>query len=109
MPSIKAGDVVVVNFVGATGDKRRPAVVLSTDLYHAQRPDVIVGVITTNVAAATAATDYILQDWQAAGLRKQSAFRTYLATQAQSGVRAIGRLSDRDWQAVRECVQRAMS
>ena len=38
----KAGDVVVVDFVGATGVKRRPAVVVSTDSYHAHRPDVVV-------------------------------------------------------------------
>jgi len=63
----KAGDVVIVNFAGAEGLKRRPAVVISTDLYHRARPDVVLGLLTTKVASATSPTDYILQDWAAAG------------------------------------------
>jgi mRNA interferase MazF len=56
------GDVVTVDFVGATGVKRRPAVVVSSRLYHAHRPDLILAVLTTQVATATAPTDYVLQD-----------------------------------------------
>jgi mRNA interferase MazF len=41
------GDVVTVDFPGVAGIKRRPAVVLSSSTYHATRPDVIVGLITT--------------------------------------------------------------
>jgi mRNA interferase MazF len=32
------GDVVTADFPGATGIKRRPCVVVSTDLYHQTRP-----------------------------------------------------------------------
>lgn len=42
-----AGDIVTVDFPGITGIKRRPAVVLSSEVYHSLRPDVIVGLITT--------------------------------------------------------------
>ncbi len=56
------GDVVTVAFVGVTGTKRRPAVVVSSDLYHANRPDVIVGLLTTQIGGATTPTDYRLQD-----------------------------------------------
>lgn len=58
----KPGDVVTVDFPGAQGIKRRPTVVVSTDTYHNARPDVILGVLTTQVAKATAPTDYVLQD-----------------------------------------------
>jgi mRNA-degrading endonuclease toxin of MazEF toxin-antitoxin module len=61
-PTIKAGDVVVVNFPGVVETKRRPAVVVSSDIYHATRPDVIIGLITSQ-AVATTPTDYLLQDW----------------------------------------------
>ncbi|MBI3949209.1 MAG: type II toxin-antitoxin system PemK/MazF family toxin [Acidobacteria bacterium] len=73
----RPGDVVVADFVGATGLKRRPAVVVSTDLYHAHHPDVMLGALTTQVSAATTPTDYVLQDWSAAGLHAPSAFRAY--------------------------------
>lgn len=42
------GDVVTVDFPGVTGVKRRPAVILSSATYHANRPDVIVGLITSS-------------------------------------------------------------
>lgn len=41
------GDIVAVNFPGVTGIKRRPAVILSSPVYHAARLDVIVGLITS--------------------------------------------------------------
>lgn len=94
------GDVVVADFVGATGVKRRPAVVLSTDFYHAHHPDVVLGALTTQLSAATTPTDYVLQDWAAAGLHAPSAFRAYVGTYAASAVKVIGHLSDRDWQEV---------
>ena len=72
------GDVVTVDFVGATGVKRRPAVVVSSRLYHAHRPDLILAVLTTQVTTVTAPTDYVLQDWAAAGLRRPLAFCAYL-------------------------------
>ena len=45
--NFNAGDVVAVDFPGVNGIKRRPAVVLSSALYHANRPDIIVGLLTS--------------------------------------------------------------
>lgn len=104
---IKAADVVTVDFAGATGRKRRPAVVLSSDTYHRERPDVILGVLTSNIGSATAATDYILLDWNTAGLRVPTAFGVYLGMALPTAIRKIGSLSPRDWAAIRERVQRA--
>jgi mRNA interferase MazF len=73
-----AGDIVVADFPGALGLKRRPTVVLSSATYHATRPDVILGLITSQTASAVGATDYMLQDWSAAGLHRPSAFRVFL-------------------------------
>lgn len=94
---VKPGAVVTVDFPGAQGVKRRPALVVSTDTYHAARPDVVLAVITSQTRAATAPTDYVLQDWAAAGLRSPSAFRSYFATLPAASIFAvIGQLSDRD-------------
>jgi len=97
---IKPGDVVKVDFPGTLGIKRRPAVVVSTDVYHTTRPDMILGLLTTQTAGATGPTDYILQDWPTAGLHNPSAFRTFLATLPSTSVIVIGHLSDRDWQEI---------
>lgn len=103
------GDVVTVDFVAATGVKRRPAVVVSSDLYHAHRPDLILGVLTTQITTATTPTDYLLQDWSAAGLHRPSAFRAYLGMATTSAVRVIGHLSERDWQGIQACLMRALA
>ena len=109
MATLKAGGVVVADFPGVTGVKRRPAVVVSTDDYHSHRPDVILGAITTNLAAATTPMDCTLNDWAAEGLHRPSAFRTFLITLPQSKVLAvIGHLSDADWAAAQDCLRRAM-
>ena len=43
----EAGDVVVTDFPGVRGVKRRPDIVLSSPVYHRTRPDVIIGLITS--------------------------------------------------------------
>jgi len=100
--SFSAGDVVTLDFPGVTGTKRRPAVVLSSDIYNSARPDMIVGLVTNQTQDAVAVTDYLLQDWQAAGLRLPSAFRAFLVTLPRMAVASrVGTLSATDWQEVR--------
>ena len=107
MPS--AGDMVVIDFPGVQGIKRRPAVVLSSAVYHASRPDVVVGLITSRAVAA-GPTDHVLHDWAEAGLRVPSVFRSFFATlPPASHPVAVGRLSDRDWQDVQACVKTALA
>ena len=105
----RAGDVVLTDFVGTTGVKRRPAVVVSAELYHAHHPDVVLSVLTSQLSGATTPTDYVLQDWPAAGLHAPSAFRAYLGTYAASAVKVIGHLSARDWQEVQARLKRALA
>jgi len=99
---LKPGDVVVVAFPGADTTKARPAVVLSTELYHRHRPDVVLGLITTQPPKPLAPTDCEVRDWKQAGLHQPSFFRLF-ATLPQREVRQIGRLSDADWHSVRVC------
>jgi mRNA interferase MazF len=106
----EAGEIVIVDFPGAIGIKRRPAVIVSSALYHRQRPDVILGVVTSQIGSATATTDCLLQDWAVAGLRRPSAFRAFLATVPRSTITArVGRLEKSDWQAVRERIRVALA
>jgi mRNA interferase MazF len=45
--NLKSGDIITVDFPAVTGVKRRPAVILSSQTYHNIRPDIIIGLITT--------------------------------------------------------------
>ena len=83
--------------------KVRPAVVLSTEIYHRYRPDVIVGLITTQRPLEITPTDCVLRDWQQASLHQPCFFRLFAVTFPQRDVRPIGRLSEFDWSSVRAC------
>jgi mRNA interferase MazF len=97
---LKAGDVFTGLFAGSQTDKSRPAVVISSDIYHANRPDTVICFLTTQIAGANAPTDYVLQDWRAAGLNQPSAFRAFFVTVRKSEVTKIGHLSDADWNEI---------
>ena len=104
------GDVAAIDFPGGAVINRRPAVGLSSEVYHTSRPDVIAGLVTSQVSAALGPTDCALQDWAFEGLRVASAFRCFLATLPSSAHPVlIGHLSERDWQAVRACVKAALA
>jgi|JFJP01.1.fsa_nt_gi mRNA interferase MazF len=45
--NLKSGDIITDDFPAVTGVKRRPAVILSSQTYHNIRPDIIIGLITT--------------------------------------------------------------
>ena len=100
---MKPRDVVVCAFPGAELTKARPAVVLSTEGYHRNRPDVIPGLITTQPPNPQAPTDCSLIHWRNAGLHAPSYLRLFLVTLSQRNVRPIGRLSDADWNSVQVC------
>lgn len=106
---MKAGTVVTSIFPGVVNSKRRPAVVISSKIYHQQRPDMILALITTNIASATSATDYILQDWSTANLNRPSAVRIFLFTLPRYEINEIGELSERDWAEVQKCLQIALA
>jgi mRNA interferase MazF len=105
---LSPGDVIVADLPGAVKGKRRPAVVLSTSVYQANRPDVIAGIITANLASATAPSDCRIVDWQAAGLARPSVFLTYVVTPERADCRLIGHLSAADWKMVQACVRSAL-
>ncbi len=102
---MKAGTVVIANFLGATGIKRRPALVISTAFYHAERPDVILTILTSQITKSNSKTDYVLQDWASAGLTQPSAMRVYLGMKMPSELTEIGKLSNRDWKEVQKRLQ----
>ena len=106
---MKPGDVVVAVLPGAVETKVRPAVVIASDTYLSERPDVIVGILTTKIPTPLTSTDYVLRDWQAAGLRAPSCFRAFVLTLHRSNATVVGHLSSGDWGRVRQCVLTAFA
>jgi mRNA interferase MazF len=81
---LKAGEVVIVDFPGATGIKRRPTVVLFSHLYKSSRLDVILGLITSQITGSMGPTDHALVDWAAVRLGVRSLFHRFLVTLPRS-------------------------
>jgi mRNA interferase MazF len=106
---LRPGDVVVGVLVGAQETKVRPAVVIASATYLAERPDVLVGILTTKLPNALGSTDHILFDWRSAGLRAESCFRAYVLTTHRSELTVIGHLSARDWESVKARVRVAFA
>ena len=104
---MKPGDVVVGLLPGAVESKIRPAVVIASNAYLRERPDVLVGILTTRIPTRLGSTDYLLRDWKLAGLRAESCFRAFILTIHHSELTVVGRLSEYDWAGVRERVRRA--
>lgn len=60
---------MVATLPGAVETKVRPAVVVASDGYLREHRDIMVGILTTKVPPRLTAADFVLEDWQAAGLR----------------------------------------
>jgi mRNA interferase MazF len=109
--TFQKGDVVLVPFpfTDQTMRKVRPAVVLSSEVYHATEPDLIMGALTTNLKAASAPVDYVLTDWQGANLRFPSAFKPLLFSLEPALVlHTVGKLSESDLAEINQRVRLAL-
>ena len=114
MPSMTAynfGDVILVPFpfTDLQQSKQRPAVIVSGARYHAERPDLILMAVTSQVRSPPAFGETTLRDWQAAGLLKPSVIKPVLATLDQRLARkTLGRLSETDRSALKAALQRVL-
>jgi mRNA interferase MazF len=99
MTTWRRGDVVLVpiGFTDRSGFKRRPAVVVSSDQYNTQSPDMMIASITGNLQAVRHPGDQLITHWQEAGLLRPSLMQVKIATVETSIVEGrLGRLADVD-------------
>ncbi len=93
------GDVILVPFpfTDQSTTKQRPAVVISSSSYNAQRLDLILLAVTSQVRASLSFGEALVADWQAAKLIKPSVFKPLITTMEQSLViKRLGKLSAND-------------
>jgi mRNA interferase MazF len=99
MTAYNFGDVILVPFpfTDLQQSKQRPAVIVSSARYHAERPDLILMAITSQVRTPPAFAESPVRDWRAAGLLKPSVVKPVFATLEQRLVRkTLGRLTETD-------------
>ena len=97
--AFKRGDVVLVPFpyTDLRAAKTRPAIVVSSAVYHALRSDVLLAYVSSQVEKANPVLDYVLVDWSGAALLRPSYVRPKLAAVESSLIaRVVGELSEQD-------------
>jgi mRNA interferase MazF len=102
---LRFGDVIVVPFpfTDQTATKKRPAVVVSSNAYHRERPDLILMAITSHLRPAPAVGEAAILHWQAAGLLKPSVIKPLVTTiEARLVRRQLGSLHADDMAALRQ-------
>jgi mRNA interferase MazF len=69
MTGYKRGDVVLIRFIFSdeTGERQRPAIILSSDAYHQSRQEAIITAITSRTDRILVG-DHLINDWEGAGL-----------------------------------------
>lgn len=98
------GDIVLVPFpfTDQSTTKKRPAIIVSSQVYNRERPDVIIMAVTSQ-ARPENNLDVPVIDWQAAGLLKPSVVKPVIATIEKTLiVRRLGRLGEKDIKALQE-------
>ncbi len=83
-------------FTDFSNYKKRPALVISPDVYNSSG-DLIISFITSNLAFPGKSGDYLITDWNKAGLPKPSLIRMKFATIDSSIIiKSIGNLTQND-------------
>ena len=99
MTAYKRGDVVLVPFPFSdqTMTKRRPAVIVSSNLYNNASSNIVIMAITSQIDKATGIGECLIKDWQVAGLLKPSAIKPAISTIEEKLIlKKIGSLSSDD-------------
>jgi mRNA interferase MazF len=87
-------------FADETGIKHRPAVIISSDAYHAGRQEVIIAAITSRTDRLLTG-DHLIDSWQSAGLLFPSVAAGILRTIKQDMIaRKLGSMAAPDMQGV---------
>lgn len=108
MTNYKFGDVVLVPFPfsNLTQQKKRPAVVISSQDYQQYRPDCVLLAITSQMRGKLGFAEAYVDNWQQAGLLKPSVFKPLIFSLEQGDIlRKLGTLTHEDQQVLHGILQ----
>jgi mRNA interferase MazF len=110
MTACSRGDVVLVGFVFSdeSGRKLRPAVIISSPVYHRAREEVIMAAITSNIRRHRFG-DHPIADWKKAGLLFPSLATRILRTVKRTMIdRKLGSMPKPDLKAIERSLRRSL-
>jgi mRNA interferase MazF len=111
MTEYNRGDVILPSFVFSdeTGERQRPAVIVSSEAYHRSRQEAIIAAITSRTDRILAG-DHLITAWQGAGLLFPSVATGIIRTVKQSMIsRKLGTIFQADMEAIDDNLRAALS
>ena len=111
MTGYNRGDVVLVSFVFSdeTGERRRPAVIVSSETYRQSCQEAIIMAITSRTDRILTG-DHLIRDWREAGLLFPSVATGIIRTIKQDMLnRKLGTMSRADMQVIDTNLRAALS
>ncbi len=108
MTTYSYGDIVLVPFpfTDQSAIKKRPAVIISSDEYNRNRPDIILMAVTSQMRSADFYGDLTVKQWQKAGLLMPSVIKPICTTIEKPLVlKTLGRLQKQDMADLDEALQ----
>ena len=111
MTGYSRGDVVLVSFVFSdeTGERRRPAVIVSSETYHQSRHEAIIIAITSRTDRILTG-DHLIKDWREASLLFPSVATGIIRTIKQDMLnRRLGTMSQADMEVIAANLRAALS
>lgn len=108
MTGYRRGDIVLVPFPFSDQStvKKRPAVIISSDVYNEFSADCIIMAITSQTGKTSDIGECVLNNWNEAGLLKPSAIKAAISTIERTLIiRKIGRLSSKDFRLMEDTLK----
>jgi mRNA interferase MazF len=111
MTNYEFGDLVLVPFpfTDQSASKKRPAVIISSQTYHSERPDLILMAVTSRIKAPAMIGEVIIKDWQGAGLLKPSVIKPVITTiECTLVLKKLGQLREEEQPALRQAIEKIL-
>ncbi len=105
MTPFEFAEVILVPFpfTDQTTNKKRPAIIISSNKYNTDRPDTIIMAITSQLKSKNIIGEVIIQEWEKAGLLKASAIKPVITTiEKKLIIRKMGKLENKDLLTLQE-------
>lgn len=96
-------------FTDQTAIKKRPAVIVSSNDYNTNRPDIIIMAVTSQMRSSEYFGDIIIHQWKEAGLLKPSVIKPIFTTIEKKLVLTnLGRITNADRLALQEALKKIL-
>jgi mRNA interferase MazF len=108
MTTYSFGNVLLVPFpfTDQTTTKKRPTIVISSNAYNQQKPDILLIAVTSQIHTQLEFGEMLIDEWEKAGLIKLSSVKPIITTlEKHLVIKKLGKLEAKDMQSLKNLLQ----